>query len=128
MPTRLVAFPFAWMIPFACCAGLALPAGTRAQPEPMKPPADKPPYQRLLPGDDAKQAAELAKQVTEREAAGDFAGEVQAAKELLALRERVQGADHWETVNARWRLHTAERCCRPSPRTGRCRPLSPFWD
>jgi tetratricopeptide (TPR) repeat protein len=72
--------------------------------KPNPKPAEKPPYQRLLQGDDAKQAAKLQKRIGEREAADDYAGAVEAAEELLALRQRVQGADHHEVVSVQWHV------------------------
>src|SRR5262245_48818733 len=70
--------------------------------KPKPKPAEKPPYQRLLQGDDDKQAAALQQRSLERATADDYAGAVQAAEELLALRRRVQGADHHETVSVQW--------------------------
>jgi tetratricopeptide (TPR) repeat protein len=58
------------------------------------------PYERLLKGDDARQAATLQKRIEELCRSGTFAEAVGPAEELLALRQRVQGADHWQTVNA----------------------------
>src|SRR5262245_37698395 len=78
-----------------CLAGL-LPAADDPQP------TEKPPYQRLLQGDDAKQAAALAKQFGDRLAKGQYAEAVQPAEELLALRRRAQGADHHEAVSVQW--------------------------
>src|SRR5438128_697543 len=53
-----------------------------------KKPADRPPYERHLAGDDTRKAAELARQMAEREAADDYAGALRAAEELLALRRK----------------------------------------
>src|SRR5262245_2514599 len=64
--------------------------------------AEKPPYQRPLQGDDAKRAAALAKRIDELREKDRYAEALQAAEELLALRRRVQGADHYEAVNAQW--------------------------
>src|SRR4051794_18635559 len=63
-----------------------------------------PPYQRLLKGDDAKKAEEFAKRIGELEEADKYADAIKLAEELLALRQRVQGADHWETVDQRFAL------------------------
>jgi CHAT domain-containing protein/tetratricopeptide (TPR) repeat protein len=63
-----------------------------------------PPYKRLLTGEDAKKAAELEKQIGERNAADDYAAAAKAAEELLALRRRVQGAEHHEAVDVRWQI------------------------
>jgi len=70
-----------------------------------KPKADpKPQWQRLMTGDDARKADDLEKRTGELENADKHAEAVVAAEGLLALRTRVQGADHWETVNQKWRL------------------------
>jgi tetratricopeptide (TPR) repeat protein len=63
--------------------------------------ADRPAWQRQLQGDDAKKAAELDRQVAALEAAGKFAEALKPAEELLALRRRGQGDDHWQTHMAR---------------------------
>src|SRR5262245_32798184 len=72
--------------------------------QPVPKPTEKPPYQRLLQGDGAKQASALVKRIAEREAADDYAGALQAAEQLLALRRRVQGADHHQAVIAQWHV------------------------
>ncbi len=61
----------------------------------------KPPWQRVLQGDDAKWADSLEKQIADLEKKGRFAEAIAPAREVLAIRNRVQGQDHWETVNAR---------------------------
>jgi tetratricopeptide (TPR) repeat protein len=58
--------------------------------------------QRSLQVDEARHAEKLLRQIDQAEEAGRFREALSAAKELLTLRERVQGADHWETTNARW--------------------------
>jgi tetratricopeptide (TPR) repeat protein len=64
----------------------------------------KPPWQRLLTGADARQAADLEKRIAEREAGGSYAEATRLREELLALRTREQGADHWQTVEQKWAL------------------------
>jgi CHAT domain-containing protein len=64
----------------------------------------KPQWQRMLTGDDAKKAADLQKQVADADAADRFAEAIALQEELLALRTKVQGADHWETVATKWQL------------------------
>jgi tetratricopeptide (TPR) repeat protein len=63
--------------------------------------AEESPWQRQLQGADARKAADLEKRVNELEAAGKFAEAVQPAEELLALRQRRQGEDHWQAADAR---------------------------
>ena len=53
----------------------------------------KPPWQRLLKGDDAKKAAELAKRIEELEAADRYSEAISLAEELPDLRTKVQGGD-----------------------------------
>jgi hypothetical protein len=61
----------------------------------------KPPWQRLLTGDDAKKAKELEKHSAELEAADNYAEAIRVGEELLALRTVRQGADHWQTKDQR---------------------------
>jgi len=70
---------------------------------PQKGPA-KPPWQRLLQGDEARQARKLEARVNELVTAGDFNQAVEAAKEVLALRQRLQGEEHWQTRSQRWQV------------------------
>jgi hypothetical protein len=90
-------------------AGLLALAGTTAADEPKPQPNAQPPWQRLLRDDDAKQADKLQAQINERAATGAFADAIQTAKELLRLRERLQGGDRWEVASARLQVKTLER-------------------
>jgi tetratricopeptide (TPR) repeat protein len=76
-------------------------------PKPQK--APKPPWQRLLTGADARQAADLKQRSAALEAADQYAEAVRLYEELLALRNTVQGADHWEAISAKWFLKTAQK-------------------
>src|SRR5262249_4638851 len=71
--------------------------------------AEEPPYKRLLQGDDAKRAQALRKQVDDLWAAGKFAEAVEPAEQLWALRQRVQGAGHWEAADAARQVQTLRR-------------------
>jgi len=75
-----------------------------ARADEPKPDAKKPPYERLLEGDDAKQAAELNGQIEKAIEADQYDKAIELGQELRALRTKVQGTDHWETVNERWAL------------------------
>jgi hypothetical protein len=77
--------------------GLATAAGNGAEDAP---------WQRMLKGDDARRAEALERRIEELQAGGQFAEAVQPAREVLTLRERVQGARHWQTVNARRQVET----------------------
>jgi tetratricopeptide (TPR) repeat protein len=69
----------------------------------------KPQWQRLLTGADARKAADLEKRIAEREAADNYAEAIRLREELLALRTREQGAEHWQTVDARWVLTATKK-------------------
>jgi hypothetical protein len=71
--------------------------------------AMKPPWQRLLQGEDAKKAAEQEKRLAELQEAGKFAEALQAAQAVAALRGQVQGAEHWQAVEARWAVEALGR-------------------
>jgi hypothetical protein len=73
--------------------GAAVTPGQPADPAP--PPAAEAPWRRLLTGDDAKRVAALEKQADDLEAAGEFARAQAPAREIAAIRARLQGATHW---------------------------------
>jgi CHAT domain-containing protein/tetratricopeptide (TPR) repeat protein len=89
--------------------GLLALAWTSAADEPPPSAEAKLPWQRLLQGDDAKQARELQERSQNAVDAGQLLEALTAARDLLALRERLQGAEHWEAVDARWQIKTLER-------------------
>jgi CHAT domain-containing protein/tetratricopeptide (TPR) repeat protein len=67
-----------------------------------QPDSQKPPYERLLKGDDAKLAEELSNKIEEAEKADNYDEAIELSERLLELRTNVQGADHWETVDQTW--------------------------
>jgi tetratricopeptide (TPR) repeat protein len=69
----------------------------------------KPPWQRMLTGEDAKKAAGLQKRIQELDAADKYAEAIGLQEELLALRTNVQGAEHWETVTEKWALTALQK-------------------
>jgi tetratricopeptide (TPR) repeat protein len=75
-------------------------------------PEVKPPWQRLLQGDDARQAQELEQRLGSLQEAGKFEDALKVAQELAQLRGRLQGADHWEAVNARQAVEAVRRALR----------------
>ena len=83
--------------------------------EAAQPPA---PGLRKLTGDDAKRAEELDKAIEAALMADRWDEAIARAEELLALRTRVQGPKHFETVNAEWRLKTLRRVA-PMPHEDR---------
>jgi CHAT domain-containing protein/tetratricopeptide (TPR) repeat protein len=80
-----------------------------AEESPQASPSIKPPWQRLLQGEDARKAAEQEKCLNELQAAGQFEQALKVAEGLAELRQKVQGRDHWETANARSRVEVL-RC------------------
>ncbi len=68
------------------------------------PPRAGAPYQRLLKGDDAQEVATLEAKVISLQHEGKFAAAVTPAEQIVAIRLRVQGQDHWETTDARQTL------------------------
>ncbi|HZW34903.1 MAG TPA: tetratricopeptide repeat protein, partial [Isosphaeraceae bacterium] len=68
-----------------------------------------PPWQRVLTGDDAQRVKALEKTVDELEKQGQFAEAMAPAREGLAIRQRVQGEDHWQTIEARITVQTWQR-------------------
>ena len=62
-----------------------------------------------LTGEDAKRAEELDKATDAAVKADRWDEAVAKAEELLALRTKVQGPKHFETVDAQWRLRSLQR-------------------
>jgi tetratricopeptide (TPR) repeat protein len=73
--------------------GLLLAATARAE--------EKAPWERRLEGEDARKASQLEKQIQELIAAQKVPETFPLVEELLALRRRIQGPAHWQTVNLR---------------------------
>jgi tetratricopeptide (TPR) repeat protein len=90
--------------------GLALGAQ-----EPIRPPVPTPPWQRLLQGDDARKAKELQDQVNALQGTGKLEEALPVARALLELRERCQGADHYQAADARWQVEALRRVLRQGP-------------
>jgi tetratricopeptide (TPR) repeat protein len=59
-----------------------------------------------LTGDDKRRAKQLNEQIDEARERNRWDEATAKAEEVLALRTRVQGAKHFETVNAAWQLKT----------------------
>jgi CHAT domain-containing protein/tetratricopeptide (TPR) repeat protein len=69
--------------------------------------AQQPPWRSVLQGDDARRVEALEKTIDDLEKQGRFAEALAPAREVLAVRRRAQGDDHWETIDAR----TKEQAC-----------------
>jgi CHAT domain-containing protein/tetratricopeptide (TPR) repeat protein len=80
-----------------------------AADEPTTAPEDKSQWPRMLEGDDAKRARELRERIDAAEPADHYDEAIKLQEELLELRSRVQGADHWETTNEKRELDYLRR-------------------
>src|SRR5262245_3869413 len=65
------------------------------------PKKEEPPYKRVLTGADAQRVAELAKKVYQLEDAGKYQEAQAPAREIVQIRRRMQGVNHWQTTDAR---------------------------
>ena len=74
--------------------------------------AEKLPYERLLRGEDQKQAAALEKQIGDLWAAAKFTEATVPAEKLLNLRRRVQGPNHWQAADGARELETLRQAAR----------------
>jgi tetratricopeptide (TPR) repeat protein len=82
---------------------------TIAQTATSKEPRPPAPGLRSLAGDEAQRAAELDQAIAAALKADRWDAAIARTEELLALRRRVQGPRHFETVNAEWRLKALHR-------------------
>jgi tetratricopeptide (TPR) repeat protein len=104
------------VVGLVCCLGQAAWLGPLASVSgsPGEGIASRPPWQRLLQGADAEQAARLEDQLTAAQQTGKWAEAMRAAEELLELRQKAQGKDHWQAVDARWQLEALRAAKRQS--------------
>jgi hypothetical protein len=98
-----------WLANLTCLFVALLATALPAQEPAKKTETIKPPWQRYLQGADEKKAAELEQQLTQFWQAGKFAEALKVAEALAALRQKAQGSDHWQGVDAQW-LVAAFRC------------------
>ena len=99
--------------------GIGIPGSpTIAQTTPPKEAQPQSQGLRKLTGDDAKRAEELDKSIDAAQKADRWDEAIAKAAELLALRTRAQGPNHFETVDAEWRLKTLRRLA-PMPKEDR---------
>ncbi|MGO9465623.1 MAG: hypothetical protein ACLQVF_15885 [Isosphaeraceae bacterium] len=82
--------------------------GSAASGQASKPPTDKPTAPGLikLSGEDEKRAKQLDEQIDKALKADRWDEAIVRAHELVALRTKVQGPKHFETVNVEWLLKT----------------------
>jgi len=115
MRTLRVSFRLGLLIGF----GIVIPgSSTTAQTTSAKVAQPPAPGLRKLTGDDARRAKELEKAIEAALKADRWDEAIARAEELLALRARVQGPKHFETVNEEWRLKTLRRVA-PMPQEDR---------
>jgi tetratricopeptide (TPR) repeat protein len=74
-----------------------------------------PSYERNLTGEDARRVEELEKKTEQFRQAGNFKEAQTAARTILEVRSRVQGANHWQTGDARRLLSTLEKITALTP-------------
>jgi len=90
--------------------GIAMPPmPTSAQTTSPKEAQPAAPGLRKLTGDDEERAKQLDEQIGKALRADRWDEAIARAVELLALRTRIQGPKHFETVNAEWLLKTLRR-------------------
>jgi tetratricopeptide (TPR) repeat protein len=88
---------------------VVLPAEKQAAAPP------KPPPPRSLQGEDAKKAKELQDRVNSLQWTGKLEEALQAAQALVELREKAQGAEHYEAAEARWQAEGLRRVLGAGP-------------
>jgi CHAT domain-containing protein len=88
---------------------LAVSVGFLTLARAEEPSRDVPPYKRVLTGEDARRVAELGKKLQELAVAGKYADAQEPAREIEKIRTRVQGANHWQTIDARALAQTVTR-------------------
>ncbi len=83
--------------------------GQTPAPQPDKPTA---PGLINLTGDDEKRAKQLDEQIDKAVKADHWDEAIARAEELVALRTRIQGPKHFETVDVEWVLKTSRQVAR----------------
>ena len=97
------------LVVWSVSTAVAVLAQTSGSSSHGRQPADAPSELRKLKGADAKQASKLRKAIIDAEKADRWADAVAAAEQALALRTRAQGAEHYLTIDADWKLKTLHR-------------------
>ncbi len=108
MRYRTSAFGSSAGVLLASLLGLG-PVGFSVPSDPAQKPPDAAPWQRLLTGDDAKRVEDLERKFAELYEAGRYAEAQVPARASVALRTRLQGATHWQTVSMKRHLETLEQ-------------------
>ena len=84
-----------------CAAGLLLCLLAWAGDPAGKPENEVPPFRRKLSAEDEQRVKELDAKTFDRWKQGQLEEALELARQVLTIREKAQGADHWETFNAR---------------------------
>jgi tetratricopeptide (TPR) repeat protein len=85
----------------ALVLGVAVAGAARAAAPPMT--------YRLLTAEEQRQVAALTRRMNQQAGGGDFEEAERLARDVLALRERVQGKRHWQSVDARLEVEHWQR-------------------
>src|SRR5262245_61978286 len=111
MRWRAYVFWTGWALLAAALLRLPLAPGSLARSTPAadQPAPERRPGQRVLSGDDAQRVEGLEKKIPALWQAGKDAEAQAAAREVLAIRRRVQGAGHWQTEDARRQVRRLEQ-------------------
>jgi tetratricopeptide (TPR) repeat protein len=107
-----------WLTGLACL-GPGLVTGAGATDAPPRPAASPPPYQRMLRGEDARNARELEEKLGRALKAVRFEEALREAEALLALRQKLQGVDHFQTKDAYWGAEAIRRVLKQDAATRR---------
>ncbi len=100
----------AWGLALLLAAPAGLPAAAEGGPAP-----EKPPWERLLRGEDARQAEQHKKTLDAHWEAAEFEKALPVAEALASLRQNAQGPDHWQTVSARWKVKEIQAILKTGP-------------
>jgi tetratricopeptide (TPR) repeat protein len=84
----------------------AISLGAQTQDQKSKPASPTP---GGLTGEPASKVAKLNQQISQVWATGRFGEAMTPAREVLEIHTRLQGAEHWETVNARYQLDSLKQ-------------------
>jgi CHAT domain-containing protein/tetratricopeptide (TPR) repeat protein len=99
-----------WVTPLVTVlCGIVGAASIQAQSSVQSQPATRPAGAQVLTGKDKQRVAELEQRAMELRMQGSYAEALPLAQEATAIRMRVQGAEHWETVEDACAVKTLER-------------------
>src|SRR5262249_39364701 len=94
-------FPFLLGVVLSAIIDLQVPVRAAAQTKQNPKPEDDAPWKHVLTGEDAKKVEKLEKEIEELRKAAKYRDAQTPAREVLAIRTRVQGTEHWQAGDAR---------------------------